>query len=189
MIIVGDIHGEYEWLARLAKKEFPKKIVQIGDFGFGFREFPESFRSNLRFFPGNHDDPDAAIKHPNCLGRFGNQEDFFFISGADSIDKHDRIEGKDWWRNEELSYAEFQNALDLYEKVRPKIFLSHDGPQSVVKNLFGYDEKSFTRTALDAMLAIHEPELWIFGHHHSGREINIGRTKFICLKERGIYEN
>lgn len=80
-------------------------------------------------------------------------------------------------------------AFDKYCEVRPKIVVSHDCPQSVMMQLFRYPEKSQTRTMLEMMFQEHQPELWIFGHHHKSKdEIINGGTRFICLSELETFE-
>jgi Icc-related predicted phosphoesterase len=105
------------------------------------------------------------------------------VRGAESIDKHIRIEGLDWFANEELSYSEQLEAFDEYIKVKPEIVVSHDCPQSVMEKLFGYPEKSQTRTMLEMMFQEHQPQLWVFGHHHRSKDVQINGTRFVCLNE------
>ena len=45
------------------------------------------------------------------------------------------------------------------------------------------DYPSRTRQAFDAMMSIHRPKLWIFGHWHRSRNEMIDGTRFICLAE------
>jgi hypothetical protein len=188
MIILGDIHGEHERAFKLARKNPKDTIIQLGDFGLGFKEFPP-FPDNLSFIRGNHDSPEACHKHPKYLGDYGfkyvDGQEVFFLSGADSIDKNQRIEGVSWWRNEQLSYRELQDAIDLYECVKPKHVISHDGPQSIVEKMFGVYGSTQTRTALQLMLEAHKPELWYFGHWHRTKTLR-GSTNFMALPEFGV---
>ncbi len=164
MVIIGDIHGEFDLCSQIAYANPDEKCIQIGDFGFGFRLFPE-FPSNLYFIRGNHDAPEACQQHPKYLGDFGFDGEIFWVGGADSIDRHLRIEGKTWWRDEQLSYTEFLRCIDLFAEKKPRIVISHDGPQSIINQMFGIKDASATRAALQAMLDTHRPDLWIFGHH------------------------
>lgn len=110
----------------------------------------------------------------------------FFVSGAWSIDQAFRVEGRDWWRDEELSVADGMKALDAYAVAKPQVMVSHDGPESIFlggpMTIPNY-HRSRTSTLLEAMLEAHAPELWIFGHHHVSRDFVEGSTRFRCLDE------
>ena len=96
-----------------------------------------------------------------------------------------------WWRDEELRVAELEAAVDLYEKLKPEIVLTHDGPDEAVRSLLAGQSahKELTRTstgnALNAMLEAHRPRKWIFGHWHTRFRQKIGGTEFRCLPELG----
>jgi len=192
MIIVGDIHGRYRKLNDIARKHKDQTIVQIGDFGFGFGEMFDLdgslIEKNIRFFRGNHDNPELCNKHPQSLGDYGVFEGMFFVAGADSIDKDLRIEGLTWWRNEELTMQQFNDAIDQYSHVKPEIVLSHDCPQQICTDFFGIPESSRTRQGLQAMLEIHRPRVWIFGHHHRHFAKNVDGCTFRCLPELQAYQ-
>ena len=116
------------------------------------------------------------------------QDDMFFQRGANSIDKHLRTEGKDWFSNEEMSYTQLGKAVDLYIESKPRIMFSHTCPSSVKKQLFNYDESSRTEQALQVMFELHQPEYWFFGHFHFSKNIIINNTRFICLAELQSFE-
>jgi len=192
MIIVGDIHGRFKELNAIARKHKKETIVQIGDFGFGFGGLFELdaslIESNIRFFRGNHDNPALCNAHPGCLGDFGVFENLFFVAGADSIDKDMRVEGRSWWRDEELTIQQFNEAIDLYSQAKPETVLTHDCPQSITRDYFGIPEASRTRQGLQAMLDIHRPKLWIFGHHHRHFVKKDDECVFRCLPELQTYD-
>lgn len=187
--IIGDVHGKLERYKELiAQHEF---TICVGDFGFKkewseiwpfvFDKLPQQHKCN----PGNHDFGPYLSDHPFSCGNYGWWPAYrlFTVRGADSIDKHLRTEGVDWFANEELNYQEQLEAFDFYCKVKPRIVASHDCPQMVMEQLFGYPEKSQTRAMLQAMFEEHKPEMWIFGHHHKSKDEIIDGTRFICLKE------
>ncbi len=122
---------------------------------------------------------------PHSCGNFSFFEDqsIFTVRGAYSIDQYHRTEGSDWFSNEELNYSEFQDLIDYYLEVKPNVVISHDAPHSVRQTLFGITDKSTTSNGLQAMFENHQPDLWIFGHHHQSKDVNINGTRFICLKE------
>ena len=189
MRIIGDVHGRIEDYQKLAAGA--DRSIQIGDMGLGFRGVSLGPNPAHRFFRGNHDSPKVCRDHPNFLGDWGYDDalDLFWFGGADSIDKHLRREGVSWWRDEELSVADFEAALNLYETVRPRVVLSHDGPQGIVAALFGIHNRSRTRQALQAAYELWQPCLWVFGHHHSPRDfVSREGTRFVCLPELALVD-
>ena len=184
MRIIGDVHGriaDYQKLAAGAGES-----IQIGDMGLGFRSVSLPPSPTHKFFRGNHDSPQVCRDHPNYMGDWGYDAalGIFWFGGADSIDKHLRRVGVSWWRDEELSLGEFQDALDLYERVKPNVVLSHDGPQAFIEAGFGIRDRSRTRQALQAAYELWQPRVWIHGHHHVRREFESPEeTLFVCLGE------
>ena len=198
MIVIGDIHGKYQEYRNLLKRYEGQPSVQIGDFGYGFGPVP-IFPETAKFFRGNHDSPEECRKSPNYLGEFGVRKmdgvEFFFVSGAWSIDWQMRIPERSWWPDEELSIPQLNEALDLYVKIKPEIMLTHDGPNVstdvILNSMSVHKTKPIpTRTtqALDAMWEAHKPKKWIFGHWHVNWRRQIEGTDFRCLGELGWCE-
>lgn len=191
LLLVGDIHAKTgPFYSLLKKHKFPPSI-QLGDFGFStahnwHRKHLNPERNKVLW--GNHDDP-RFLTHPHSLGDYGFEptRSLFWVRGADSIDRADRTQGIDWWPQEELTYNALRSAIDLYEDSKPQIVISHDCPQRVRAEFFGIREASRTSTALDAMLDLHQPDLWVFGHHHRSMNQMVGNTRFVCLKELEAY--
>jgi len=175
--IIGDVHGKHSEYLDIIKNK--PKSIQLGDLGFDYSKLPDS--ESHKFFKGNHDNYD--VNHNNDLGGFGMHNGFFYVRGADSIDKSRRIEGKNWWRKEQMEYKEMQDAISLYEKIKPNKVVSHDCPQIIAYTFFGIRDKNPTRMMLQQMYEIHEPSLWIFGHHHKSLNETFGKTRFVCLGE------
>ena len=186
MRIIGDVHGnilEYQDL-------WPDndQSIQIGDMGIGFKGIYLEPSLDHKFFRGNHDSPQLCLQHENYLGDWGCKDEIFWYAGADSIDKAIRKPYVSWWPDEELSFAQAQMALQDYEQAKPRIMLSHDCPQTIMELLFAYRERSQTRLALESMFQIHQPDLWIFGHHHVNTGIVAEGTRFICRPELGYID-
>jgi hypothetical protein len=196
--VIGDVHGNTgtyrKYVNRLPEGQLN---VQIGDMGIGFSgvglpKLPDS----SSWFRGNHDNPEKCRKHPNYRGDFGYDPNtgIFHIAGAFSIDRAFRVEGKTFWSDEELSYQELQQAIDLYIETKPKYVLSHEAPAIAAKNLL-YDlqggyfaaklQCSMSRTseAMQMMLAAHTPDEWVFGHYHVSKSFKVEgyKTKFTCV--------
>lgn len=189
---IGDVHGKLEQYKQIIDN--CDYSICVGD--FGFKNKWDWHQTNAWMFAhkphwinmGNHDWIDVLNEEHLDYGHTGNFNYFtdygvFTIRGADSIDKHLRTEGVDWFPNEELNYQEQLTAFDFYCKVKPNVVVSHDCPQEIMKQLFGYPEKSQTRTMLQAMLNEHQPDVWIFGHFHTSIQTKIHNTEFICLNE------
>lgn len=189
-LVIGDIHcktAEYKAIINRYVDEYKiDDSVQLGDYGFAAEhewhlQYIDWHRHKVLF--GNHDDY-TFLDKPHSLGNWHVEDNkMMFIRGAFSIDRRHRIEGRNWWQEEEMSAAQFNDCFDIYCKVRPEIVISHDCPDSVRRKLFGIYDKTATSFALQMMLNEHRPKLWVFGHHHQSRTEVIGLTTFVCLDE------
>ena len=199
---IGDVHGKYGPYKRLIA-EVPRSI-QVGDMGVGFRRYggprdgeiygnPPHYAmvaGDHRFIRGNHDNPAECEKHSQWIPDGNIEEGMMFIGGATSIDKESRREDYSWWPDEELSYETLRHLIDVYAEAKPRIMVTHDCPQSIADLILGQHYKSAlepkgtrTRQAFEQMLAIHNPEIWIFGHWHMTLDYIHEGTRFICLAE------
>lgn len=197
LTIIGDVHGKIDRYKEIIDKcDFS---ICVGDFGFKKEwDWLETNRKDKNGIQshyvnmGNHDYIPYCKYHTSCLGNHtNNRAGIFTVRGAESIDKHLRTEGLDWFPNEELNYQEQLKAFDKYVKVKPRIVISHDCPQSVLESIFkmGWTYgKSQTRTMLENMFQEHRPEYWFFGHHHESKDTVIRGTRFICLAELETFE-
>lgn len=202
--VIGDVHGRTKTYQKWLRDNLDQDHVsiQVGDMGLGFAGvgLPAPGQPPLgpthKFFRGNHDSPSRCREHKNYLGDYGYlvQYGIFWCSGAFSIDREYRIEGVSWWPDEQLSYEELGNAIDLYLQVKPRFVLSHDTASKAGKVLL-YDLigpyfmakqgciESRTAQALQSMLESHQPEKWIFGHYHIDKKFYVPgyKTEFICV--------
>lgn len=206
--LVGDIHGKFNeydtFVLNLRgmrhRGEAPERSIQVGDFGIGFFSpyWHESVREwqrnnpTQRFIRGNHDDPAMCKTMPGYIEDGTVEGDVMYIGGAWSIDQAMRTEGKDWWRDEELSIMEFDRIAKIYEATKPRVMITHDCPTSIAWDMFISRGNSLagrkqfkTRTGeyLQWMWEMHQPELWFFGHWHETRDLTLHGTKFQCLGE------
>ena len=210
MLIIGDVHGKINQFLDIVadyRSKSSELIIQLGDLGFQkqwdeVRQYClDNGEYNLRIIPGNHDDYSRYKPYRSStysewfdvtplliINTWTDIPDCFGLQGANSIDKHLRKAGRDWFPNEEMSYTELGLAVDLYIEQKPKYMFSHTCPSSVKKQLFGYDESSRTEQALQVMFELHQPEYHFFGHFHSSRDEVINSTRFICLAELQTYE-
>lgn len=210
ILVIGDVHGKIDDLIEIIESTDCANFIQLGDLGFAKhwdqlikylrnRKWANKPEIYFRLIPGNHDDyTKLHVKTDNTTKwmRTGSikvdnvwiEGEFFGVRGADSIDKHLRTEGISWWLTEEMNYNELGKAIDLYIHYKPKYMFSHDCPQSVMEQLFGYKDKSRTRQALQQMFELHQPEYHFFGHHHKAIDEVINGTRFICLPELATFE-
>ena len=210
MRFIGDVHGKFEEYRKIAEESPDGISIQVGDFGIGF---PNSDYTSIHqmegighfFIRGNHDNPAKckeflSFDYPKYL----NDGDIsvpgyglptiLFIGGALSIDQHHRTEGVDWWRDEELSYSEFDEILEKIEKFgKPiDIVVSHDCPESVVSIIkpqyYPEEYPSFTRKALQHILVINKPKIICHGHWHIQKSFVHEGTQFHSLGELGFID-
>ncbi len=141
---------------------------------------PENHKINF----GNHDDT-TFLNKPHSTGNYSYDKEtgIFTIRGAESIDRIYRVEGRDWWANEELGYDEMIEAIFAYDEIKPKIVVSHDCPHETRKMFYGIQNKCITCNGLQSMWERHKPDLWIYGHHHFSEKRTVLGTEFVCLNE------
>ena len=209
--IIGDCHGHVD--KPVGSKHTPLDVraegrtylntiksadhsIQVGDLGFS-RDWGivkgQVDGSRHKILGGNHDDYNWIENHKpqSYLGDFGHwffsNFHFFFIRGADSVDKHYRTLGMNYWHQEHLNTKQALEAKCSYIEAKPKIMISHDIPFSLYPNFITNDWKienvNPTATLLDECYENHQPDVWIFGHHHNNSIQQHGKTTFICLNE------
>lgn len=96
---------------------------------------------------------------------------FFAFGGATSVDRHRRKEFISWWKEENFSMGEFENAADNLDKVDFTVdyVLTHTAPKRFITN--GTDSTlhidncptSQMLSGLEQMLIYKK---WFFGHFH-----------------------
>lgn len=191
ILFIGDVHGQiYSYKHKIGLSQY-KDIdlsIQVGDFGFKWEH--DWFLENVDFTKhkvlfGNHDYIPYKDK-PHSLGDVTIFEQYGLMSirGAQTIDKQNRIEGRDLFFNEEMSYREFMSVLDQYRAFKPDIVVTHTAPTvASVRLLGGRSTPAITEQALQMMFEYHQPKHWIFGHFHMHQEFTIGvyRTLFHSL--------
>ena len=172
--------------------------VQVGDLGFDYANLAGVDPSHHRIVAGNHDNMPKLTQH--FLGDYGAHTipleagffEFFFARGAFSVDRDRRVEGVNWWPNEELNESQAYAALDCYKSMRPKIAITHDCPTEIVPLVATLDldcEPSITNSLLQSCFDIHPPSIWIFGHHHRNWYFQHDRgTTFVCVGELGYFD-
>lgn len=191
--LIGDVHGKFGAYKTIIKN-YPNTI-QIGDMGIGFYNshgemtsnppYDKMVQMNARFIRGNHDNPKVCKNHSQWIADGSIEGDTMFVGGAYSIDKDMRTEGYNWWVDEELSHSDFYRIMDIYQQNKPRIMVTHDCPEKLLRYIVSHHMYFTTRTgqAFDSFFEIHKPAIWIFGHHHKSFDQVIDGTRFICLAE------
>ncbi len=188
--LIGDVHGKLTEYHKIVQSK--KSTIALGDFGFK-KEHDWHLKNvdnkNHKVLFGNHDYfPYIDFEH--SLGRFGFDSDnsLFWISGADSIDKHWRTRNIDWFEDEQLDFKQELECFDIYTEAKPNVIISHDCPQFVRSQCFGIYDESLTSKFLAHLFYEYKPKMWIFGHHHKSIDIEIDGCRFVCLKELECFD-
>jgi predicted phosphodiesterase len=205
--VISDVHGKQP--NHLDLIEHHDYTLQLGDLGFCYKYLEEVDPEKHQFFPGNHDNYDICYDYKHCIGDFGlhtlNHVEFYFVRGAFSIDWHWRVSqeqkgfGKSWWGQEQLSIREAKACLEEYADTKPDLVITHTIPREVSKIIgnpgalraYNYDPETFTTNTqelLQAMLEVHQPDVWVGGHFHKSYRIKHRETYFIGLAELETYD-
>jgi hypothetical protein len=188
-VFLGDVHANLNHCLNVSNNNPDATIIQIGDLGIGFVPLDVFCRlpSNFKFFPGNHDCRKLCGQLPHFMGDYGEYGDkFFFVSGANSIDKDRRIENVSWWADEELTYNQAEDCLAKWETSKLDILVSHDIPQSFAEGYKLIYDRTLTRNLLQKMIEVRKPSMIITGHHHRSGYIIHDKIRW---KELGIDES
>lgn len=186
--IIGDVHGKFDEYLRVISGV--QESIQVGDFGVGFQPTPMELSMYHQYIRGNHDNPEFCKKDFHWIKDGTMRETksglLMLIGGARSVDQEMRTEGVDWWRDEEISYIEFNRLQTAYLSTKPQVMITHDCPLAVAQH-FGFTQNvnppSLTGQAFNSFFEMHQPNLWIFGHHHELKNEVIKGCRFICLPE------
>lgn len=195
--IIGDVHGKYDRYHKIIRNnEDHPYTIQLGDFGFKYDTLKNVDHTRHIIIGGNHDNYDICHNYLHFCSDYGymvnfNGIDFFYYRGAYSIDRQYRTVGVDWWEKEQVDIENFMKARELYRSIKPDIVITHDCPEFMVPQYIGgYSRiyQNITNWALNELYNIHQPKIWIHGHHHTSKTTVYGDTKFVCLDELETYK-
>jgi len=203
MFLIGDCHGLYKEYLEL--RGILDQSLLLGDIGLGFgnKTVEDAIEAipndpNHRLLRGNHDNPIIFQKHPSSIPVWGYDEkmDMFWLGGGFSIDREYRTPGWDWWSNEEIGYEILGTEVyPKYVDTKPRIVISHECPGMAQARMFPDTTKRHiqnrTKTIMNQMFEIHQPDLWIFGHYHEKRTCRHDNTLFVCcgMLNKGVLPN
>jgi hypothetical protein len=210
MMLIGDVHGKVNnYLNIISQYDGP--TIQLGDFGYDYSILRTIDTNAHKFIGGNHEAWDTLTNElvPGYLGRFGFFQHMgntvFYVSGGFSIDWKWRTKQyystgiKTFFEQEQLNIQEQKACIDLYNKVKPDILLTHEPPRQIcslmgnpeVLKSWGYNPDTFTTETselLDCLIDIHQPKLVVSGHMHKYFNKVINKTQFVVLPELGTME-
>lgn len=209
---IGDIHGDLAYYKTVVNRH--PHTLQVGDFGFSHMwtslHYLNIDSQNHKVMGGNHDDYDIAPQIAHYMGDYGvhtlNGVEFFFVRGGFSLDKEYRIinhtvknEPKQYWVEEELTFAQMIACARDYGHKCPSIVISHAAPSFLVDQICGDNSKLVkwghkpnfkdnTSLLLSELWGSHAPKLWVFGHHHKSFRFEYGPTQFVGLAIGETYD-
>lgn len=196
--LLGDIHGDTRPVGKALMMEPLLPVIQMGDFGWKahLERVVEVEPERLMILGGNHDDYDYLPTMPQCLGDFGlipGTGSTMFVRGGLSVDFWERILqerfwGKTWWPEEEMTHFQREQAILLYKDIKPRVMITHEGPEAATASWYPTTITSRTSEMLDRMFEAHQPERWYFAHHHKQAKFELGGTEFRCVNTNEIIE-
>lgn len=182
---------------KMTKNDF---IIVAGDFGFVMDndyprtiEFLNRFDFTILFIDGNHENFDLLNAFPVTTWKGGKVHKLsdnvihlmrgevytidgltiFTFGGAESIDRHLRIENESWWASEVPTREEFENGLRNLEKVKNSVdvIITHTINSRILTHPCSNMPKyNFLPTQTTDMLEYFEQTVkykkWFFGHFH-----------------------
>ena len=172
--------------------------IQVGDLSQDYTDMSLVDSRFHRAIAGNHDNLPKRTSH--FLGDYGvhrfplerDSFSFFYVRGAASIDRSSRIEGLNWWYEEELNDQQRSLALEMYLHEKPRIMITHDCPAELLSLVGSLKEDipvSRTNHLLQSMFDQHSPQWWFFGHHHKNYVFqHPAGTRFVCLGSLAYFD-
>lgn len=194
IVFLGDTHGHFNSIEYAIKRQDADMFIHVGDVGIGFGNTCPGFSKPIFFIDGNHDNHiqlQKAVKDskleiapnlfyiPRASSLNVNGITINCIGGANSIDKHYRVEGKSWWREEIPNHKEM---MDFAKLPKADIVVTHTAPIGVLER-FNFRNIDPVSTDLESILSTmhNKPKYWVFGHIHEYFEKEYKGIQFICV--------
>lgn len=218
VIVTGDFGGIFygknyvdRTLKRsgLSKKDFSLFELTLMDKDSATLSFYETKNFTTLFIDGNHENFEELNKYPIEYwngGKIHKIKDniyhlirgqvynidgikIFVMGGGTSIDKHLRVEGESWWKEEMPTMEEYNEALDNLEKCNYEVdyVLTHSAPTNIlyrINSSFRTDELtnflySLVRRSIydinnDSNILKYKH--WYIGHYHIDKNIDEKHT-------------
>ena len=184
IVVMGDVHGQFNPLNEFIDNHHPKVIIQAGDFGywpfFDHLGEPKSQNTLIFFCDGNHDHhwelrkkveqnnfelfPNVFYMPRGSTMKLPDGRTMMFFGGAQSIDAHMRTMGHNWFPNEIIT----QSDIDDIPDIDVDIMITHTCPMEFNPIELRHPEKlkDPSKMALSYLLHKYRPSEWYFGHYH-----------------------
>jgi UDP-2,3-diacylglucosamine pyrophosphatase LpxH len=229
LYFLGDIHADFVWLSFAIDQNKIKDatIIQVGDFGLGFLKKEEELLTNLNnvcvlnnvmlyAIRGNHDDPSAF----NSGNRFSNLKflkdytvleiyglNILFVGGSISIDRLQRAENGNYWKDETFLFDEGILSKVLKSAMIIDIVVTHSAPLGVYPFDLDPIVVGFLRIDEDLKMDIltdrHDharfmhylielglkPWFWYYGHFHKSHWQMYNEISFKLLNINEIHQH
>ncbi len=116
---------------------------------------------------------------------------FLCIGGARSIDKIYRKEHISYWKDEDITLNDYNNAIKNLEKYDYKVdfVLTHCAPSSTLKKMFPNFEEDENTKLLEKIKEKAMFSNWYFGHYHFDKILGTSRCFYNEIKEIPIMNN
>ena len=224
VVICGDVHGDIKTLAHdvcVLHKMTDTLVIVAGDCGLGFAPFHKYFnkqqsriieqlskhRCFFAFVRGNHDKPSAfdgdivfpawlAVPDYSVITACGHQ--ILCVGGAISVDRSTRIEGIDYWKDEQPVFDSIA-LRKIKESCSIDTVVTHCAPSMCERTtlpdwVLRYQEQDHNllyalkaeRMIMDDLLLRlrkdkHPVRQWFYGHYHDSWQANIEGIDYTML--------
>ena len=125
----------------------------------------------------------------------------FVFGGGLSIDQDLRIEGVSWWRQEQPSTKQMDDAITNLEKIKNcvDLVLTHEAPKRFVPRLLGTNNIDYTlpesmkynsplANFFDYLYDIIEFDAWLCGHYHVDETIEDPKKLYVLYYKTRFLE-
>jgi Icc-related predicted phosphoesterase len=188
---IGDVHGEfggfYDLFLRYPALMDADAVIQVGDFGLtpecAYTPPPRPvywLDGNHEYYPDIADLTEPTEVRPNTVfvprGQVLDLAGYRvgFLGGAESRDRHTRVEGVSWFPEESIRYADM---LRFPADAAVDILASHTPPAHVVRIMLGRADVDPSAQAVEAVWDGLGRPLCVSGHMHERR--TIGRCEVL----------
>lgn len=228
MIIIGDVHGDLRSIVATIERLgiYGQNLIQVGDVGLGFMSKERDFsnleiineimierRCMLYLIRGNHDNPSFWNKENDIYSNVILVPDYslleidskkvFFLGGAISIDRLNRVEGINYWKDEivilDMDKAQLAKEADIIiTHISPSICFPHS-LNALVNEYINAEKKAGVSTSLaneltlergimDVIRNISPAKEWYYGHYHRNNVEIIDDKKYVCVDILQMYD-
>lgn len=174
VIFRSDMEGIIEETNKLRQlDELPFTILFVDGNHENFNRLSTAFR-NVKILGGNARKISDSVYHLKRGEIFNiNGKTFLTMGGGTSIDKSFRINGYDWWEEENITVKEIKRAISNADKLGKRIdfVLTHAAPEQIAEELMSRSNQYYyshdpNSLLLDELKMDIKWNQWYFGHYH-----------------------